>query len=133
MDAPFPPDLLVRSGADLTALWRAALGDLRFGDRMLWLLVIDADCRAGGPLLQVADLPDGPYGVSVEDLASFVGEILAAAPGSSVALLLTRPGGGPWHHGDRAWTRFLTAAASALGDRTWPVHRARDGLLEMCP
>lgn len=132
MDIPFPDGSVVHTDADLTALWQAALGELRFADRMLWMLVLGPGGRAGGPLLQVADLPDGPYDVAVEDLAGFVGDILQAAPGSSVALLIARPGGGPWHVGDRAWARFLHDAAGAVGATAWPVHRARDGLLEIC-
>lgn len=134
MEPPLPPDLVVRTDADLTALWRIVLGDLRFGDRLLWILVLGPGDRAGGPLLQITDLPDGPYGVPLEDLAAFVGEILDADPGGlSVALLMTRPGTGPWHVGDRAWTRYLQTAAGLLGARTWPVHRARTGVLEACP
>lgn len=134
MESPLPPDLVVRTPAELTALWRTCLGGLEFGDRMLWMLVLGAGGRAGGPLLQITDLPEGPYGVPLADLAAFVEEILEAAPaGGSVALLMTRPGSAPWHFGDRAWSRYLQSAAGLLGARRWPVHRARTGVLEICP
>ncbi len=134
MDCPFPAELLIRSDADLTATWRTLLGDLVFAERLLWLMLLAEDGRATGPLLQLTDLPDGPYGVPLDDLVSFIAELIdGPGSGRSVAFLLTRPGRGAWHIGDRAWTRSLQTVAGALGGRTWPVHRARDGLLEACP
>ncbi|MGO4255716.1 hypothetical protein [Marmoricola sp. RAF53] len=134
MDLPLPDDLLIRDDDDLTDAWERLMGDLVFGERILWMLVLSCDGAVAGPLLQVADLPDGPYDVPVEELVGFVRDLLEG-PGeaASVAFLLTRPGTGPWHLGDRAWTRYLQIAAAVVGDRIWAVHRAHDGLLEVCP
>ena len=117
-----PPHVRVRDTADLTRTWSALRGRLRFADLTLWVLRIDATGRPG-PLLTVRGLPDSPYGVRGEDLDDLTGEIA----GSDAALLYGRPGGGPWHRGDRAWVRFL-------GDRgCWPLHLAHDRALAVCP
>ncbi len=123
-----PPDVRIRTTADLTRVWRVLRGDLRFGDLALWLLVIDAD-GSPGPLLSLAGLPDGPYDLAAADVQTLVEDILGAVPGRSAAVLYGRPGTGPWHLGDRAWTRFLGRLPGPL--RAWPVHRARDDRLEI--
>jgi hypothetical protein len=131
-----PPDQMpaVRCDADLTRTWRALMGRLGFGQRTLWLLFLAADGRPLGPLVTVDDLPDGPHDLPVEQLVTFCRELLdGPGGGGSVALLVTRPGGGPWHVGDRAWARYLSIAAEAIGGRVWPVHRAHDGELSVVP
>lgn len=124
-----PPDRMpaVRTQADLDATWRALMGRLGFAHRRLWLLFLSADGRPLGPLVTIDDLPDGPFDLSVDDLVSLCREILdGPGGGGSVAMLITRPGRDPWHVGDRAWGRFLTAAAHRIGGTVWPVHRAHD-------
>lgn len=125
---PMPP---VRTDADLHRTWSSMLGDLGFSDRSLWVLFLGDDGRPSGPLLRIDELPDGPWDVAVDDLVAVCRDILdGPGGGGSVALLVTRPGAGPWHVGDRAWARFLTSAAGRVGGRVWPVHRAHDVALE---
>lgn len=125
----------VRSDTDLHRTWRALVGALGFTDRRLWLLFLDGRARPCGPLLQIDDLPDGPWAASPDDLVDLCRDVLDG-PGTcaSVAMLLTRPGPGPWHLADRAWARFLTTVAERVGagvdGRPWPVHRAHDVALE---
>lgn len=131
-----PPDQMpaVRATADLTRTWRALMGELGFARRSLWLLFLTSDGRPLGPLVTVDDLPDAPHGLPVEDLVTVCRDLLEGPGGEgSVAFLLTRPGGGPWHVGDRAWARYLTIAADAIGGRVWPVHRAHDHELAVVP
>lgn len=124
----------VRTQADLHRAWQALMGRLGFPDRRLWLLFLDGDGRAGGPLLSIDNLPDGPYDLPVEDLVTICREILSGpGGGGSVAMLITRPGTDDWHVGDRAWGRYLTAAAHRVGGTVWPVHRANDRELVAVP
>ena len=46
--------------------------------------------------------------------------------GTSVALLLTRPGKGPISDADRQWSTLLTEVATELGVPIEPVFRAND-------
>jgi hypothetical protein len=124
----------VHTQADLQAAWRALMGTLGFPDRRLWLLFLDPDGRPLGPLLSIDSLPDGPYDLPIADLVTICREILdGPGGGGSVAMLVTRPGRDGWHVGDRAWARYLTAAAHRLGGRVWPVHRANDRELVVVP
>jgi hypothetical protein len=124
----------VHTQADLQAAWRALMGTLGFPDRRLWLLFLDPDGRPLGPLLSIDSLPDGPYDLPIADLVTICREILdGPGGGGSVAMLVTRPGRDDWHVGDRAWARYLTAAAHRLGGRVWPVHRANDRELVVVP
>jgi len=132
-----PPDQMpaVRTQADLRRTWRVLLGDLGFSDRRLWLLFLRPDGRLLGPLLSLDDLPDGPYELEVDEVVQVCRDILDGPGGSggSVAMLITRPGRDPWHVGDRAWARYLTAAAHRIGGRVWPVHRANERALAAVP
>lgn len=131
-----PPDQMpaVRTPADLRRTWQALMGDLEFVDRRLWLLFLRPDGRLLGPLLSLDDLPDGPYDLEVDEVVAVCREILdGPGGGGSVAMLLTRPGTDRWHVGDRAWARYLTAAAHRIGGEVWPVHRANARELVVAP
>ena len=124
----------VRTQADLQRTWRRLIGTLGFPDRRLWLLFLAGDGRPAGPLLSIDNLPDGPWELPVEDLVTICREILEGpGGGGSVAMLVTRPGTDTWHVGDRAWGRYLTAAAHRVGGQVWPVHRANDTELTVVP
>lgn len=110
---------------DLLARWRVLLVDEPHRTRCLWLLFLGPDARPSGPLITIDDLPDGPYDLQVADLVVFCRDILdGPGGGGSVALLLGRPGGAPWTVSDRAWGRYLTRSAAALGGVVWPVQLA---------
>lgn len=126
--------LLVRDPADLTALWRFTRGSSAFTDRVIWALCLDGRGLVAGALLEFGELPDLPGGVDAGPLAGLLGDLLDG-PGAerSVALLLGRPGAGPWQLRDRAWARHLDAFARALPGPTWPVHVANRDRLERWP
>jgi hypothetical protein len=130
-----PADMpAVSTQADLHRTWCALMGELGFADRRLWLLFLTRDGRPAGPLLSIDNLADGPWELPVEDLVTICREILRGpGGGGSVAMLLTRPGRDPWHVGDRAWARYLSAASHRVGGRVWPVHRANDRELVVVP
>jgi hypothetical protein len=130
-----PQDMpAIRTQSDLHRAWSALMGALGFPDRRLWLLFLDAGGRPMGPLLSIDTLPDGPYDLAVEDLVTVCREILdGPGGGGSVAMLITRSGSDGWHVGDRAWARYLTAAAHRVGGTVWPVHRANDRELVAVP
>lgn len=130
-----PRDLpAVQTQADLQVAWHRLMGTLGFPDRRLWLLFLAPDGRVLGPLLSIDNLPDGPYDLPLTDLVTICREILdGPGGGGSVAMLVTRPGSDAWHVGDRAWGRYLTAAAHRVGGRVWPVHRANDRELVVLP
>jgi len=124
----------IRSADDLLLTWRTILGPLGFSRRSLWLLFLTGSGRPAGPLLTIDDLPDSPHDVTADDLVAICTEILdGPGDGGSVALLVTRAGAAPWHVGDRAWSRFLTAVAERVPGPTWPVHRANDRVVERVP
>ena len=54
--------------------------------------------------------------------------------GTTVAMLLTRPGPGPISHLDRQWSSLLTEVATEFGVPLEPVFRANDdSLVEVEP
>jgi hypothetical protein len=131
-----PPDQMpaVLTDADLFQAWRALMGDLGFTSRALWLLFLRPDGRVLGPLLQIGDLPDSPHDLDADQLVVLCRELLdGPGEGGSLAMLVSRSGAEPWHVGDRAWARFLTAVGEQVGGRVWPVHRANDRELAAVP
>jgi len=119
------------STTELTALWRAVVDWEPFRVRSLWLLFIDPAGCPSGPLITIDYLPDGPYAVEQEELIDLCRGILdGPGGGGSVALMMSRPGGGPWTVSDRAWGRFLLRGAEELGEPVWPVHLAHSHALE---
>ena len=116
----------VHSPADMRQRWRALMGQLGFGDRVLWIGFVGADRRMVKVLI---DLPLGntPRRGDIENLMSALPEILTeVAPGGTVALLLTRPGRGPVSNLDRSWARLLAAAAEDHAVPLEPIFRAHD-------
>jgi len=118
------------STAALTALWQQTVAWEPFRFRSVWLLFFDPGGRPIGPLITVDDLADGPYAVPLEELVELCrGIIDGPGEASSVAMLMTRPGGPPWTVSDRAWGRFLLRGAAEVG-AAWPVHLAHSQALE---
>ncbi|MCX6397177.1 MAG: hypothetical protein NTV23_11870 [Propionibacteriales bacterium] len=124
----------VRNAAELAEVWECVLAGGSFQQRLVWMLFFDRFDRPVGPLLTLDDLPDGPYDVPTADLVGLCREFIDG-PGaaSSVAFLMSRPGGDPWTVSDRAWGRFLLGAGERLGGG-WPTfwahrHRAEEFVL----
>ena len=82
----------VHSAADLRQRWRALMGPLGFGERLLWFGFVGPDRRLTRMLSHVP-LGPRPQGRMLRNLMSAPCMLLDdMASGSTVALLLTGPG-----------------------------------------
>lgn len=71
-----------------------------------------------------------PNRAVVEELLSGLGRMLSEiAPGSSLALLVSRPGFDHVSADDRRWSDVLTQTARGLSIELEPLFRANDGSL----
>lgn len=116
----------IGSPADLRQRWRALMGPLGFGGRLLWFAFVGLDRRLTKVMSQV---PIGarPAPAVVDQLMLGLSVLLDDNDeGSTVALLLTRPGGGAISNADRRWADTLTEAAERLGVPIEPIFRAND-------
>ena len=97
---------------DMGDRWRALMGPLGFGQRLLWVGFIGPDRRMHKILSQVP-LGRSPHRALVDNLMLGLSVLLETdfAPGTSVALLLTRPGADPVSVEDRWWATVLAQAA----------------------
>jgi hypothetical protein len=126
MDSATDP---VHSVGDLCQRWRALMGPLGFGERLLWFAFVGADRRMIKVLNQIS-IPPSPSPSYGEDLFGPLREVLDGfEPGATVALLLTRPGRGVVSNADRRWAAMLTAAARRFDVPIEPIFRANDSSL----
>lgn len=133
MDDEIPPLLpvdqmpAIRTQHHLYLHWRALMGELGFGERLLWCSFIDAGGFMTPVLSQIADLPLLPDDRFLDNLMGIFERVLREQViGGSVAVLLSRPGRAYLTDSDRAWGRDLTAAAERAGVPMRPVHLAND-------
>ncbi len=124
----------VASAADLRQRWRALMGPLGFGEKLLWIGFLGPDRRL---VKTMSQLPIGPRprAAILKNLMSALRTLLDdMAPGSTVALLLTGPGDGPVSSTDRVWSKSLTAMAERFAVPLEPIFRANDeSLLQVEP
>jgi hypothetical protein len=116
----------VHSAADMRQRWRALMGPLGFGQRLLWIGFVGPDrCMVKA----ISQVPLGSRANTrlAESVISGVRDVLADfREGTTVALLLTRPGVGTISHLDRQWSSLLTETAQARGVPLEPIFRAND-------
>jgi hypothetical protein len=124
----------VYSAADLRQRWRALMGPLGFGERLLWFGFLGPDRRLTKTLSQVAVGPR-PRARVLKNLMSALRTLLDdMASGTTVVLLLTGPGRGPICPADRVWSKSLTQAAERFAVPLEPIFRANDeSLLQIEP
>lgn len=116
----------VRSAADLRQRWRALMGPLGFGQRLLWVGFVGPD-RCMIKAISQVEVGSRPNAQLVKLAMSGVRDVLADfADGTTVALLLSRPGVGPVSHLDRQWSALLTEMAAEFGVSIEPIFRAND-------
>ena len=116
----------VHSAADMGQRWRALMGPLGFGERLLWIGFVGPD-RCMVKALSQVPLGSGPKRSLVESVMSGVGDVLADfMEGTTIALLLTRPGPGPISNMDRQWSTMLTEVAAEFAVPIEPVFHAND-------
>jgi hypothetical protein len=119
----------ISSAADLRQRWRALMGELGFGQRLLWIGFIGPDRRMIKAISQVP-LGSAANAVLVESVMTGLQDVLADFPeDTTVATLLTRPGLGPISHLDRQWSTLLTRLARHFGLALEPIFRANDEAL----
>jgi hypothetical protein len=116
----------IQSPADLRQRWRALMGQLGFGERLLWVGFVGPDRCLYKTLSQV---PIGyrPGRGIVDFVVSRLPLVLRGLePGTTAALLLTRPGSGAVSDIDREWATRLTRAAAEFDVPIEPIFRAND-------
>jgi hypothetical protein len=116
----------VHSASDLRQRWRALMGPLGFGERLLWFSFLGPDRRLVKELGQV---PVGrlPESRILKNLMSELHTLLCDMPSeSTVALLLTGPGRDAISPAERQWARSLTEAAAEFDVPLRPIFRAND-------
>jgi hypothetical protein len=116
----------IHSAADMGQRWRAVMGRLGFGERLLWIGFVGPDRRMIKALSQMPLPPRPRRPILVSTMTALVDVLDGLKDDTSVALLLTRPGKGPISDADRQWARLLTEVAAALGVPIEPIYRAND-------
>ncbi|WP_428340056.1 hypothetical protein [Mycobacterium sp.] len=116
----------VYSTQDLRERWRALMGPLGFGTRLLWFGLIGPDRCFAKKLSRVPILPR-PRGRIVWNLMSSLRTLLDDLDaGTTVALLLSGPGRGPASTIELVWSRSLTDMAERFAVPLEPIFRAND-------
>ena len=107
--------------------WRALMGCLDFGDRMLWVGFVGPDRRMIKMLIDL-ERPARPDPALTDGLMSELAAVLAEEmePGTTVALLLTGPGHGTVSTRRRQWAAALTASAANHGVPLEPIFSANN-------
>ena len=116
----------VYSTQDLRERWRALMGPLGFGTRLLWFGLIGPDRCFANKLSRVPIRPR-PRGRIVWNLMSSLRTLLDdLEAGTTVALLLSGPGRGPASTIELVWSKSLTDMAERFAVPLEPIFRAND-------
>jgi hypothetical protein len=119
----------VHSAADMRQRWRALMGPLGFGEKLLWVGFVGPDRRMVKALSQIP-LGPRPRPRLVDSAMTGIRDVLTDfREGTTVALLLTRPGCGPISEADRRWAELLIEAAARFDVSLEPIFRANDAAL----
>jgi hypothetical protein len=118
---PFRP--LLRTQSDVETMWRRLMTPLGFRSCSLWMVVIEGE-QPVPKVMEFAEMPTAPEEGDIEALAGVLAHL--GAPGTRLAVLRSRPGGGRPDASDRAWARALYAAGRQAGARLEVVHLAHD-------
>ncbi|HET7069938.1 MAG TPA: hypothetical protein VFI40_03860 [Nocardioides sp.] len=120
-ETPFRP--MLRTQADVEAMWRRLMKPLGFGSCSLWLVVIEGE-RPVPKVMEFAEMPAAPEDGDAEALGVVLEEL--AEPDTRFAFLRSRPGAGRPNADDRAWANALYAAGHRAGARLEVIHLAHD-------
>lgn len=116
----------IHSADDLCQRWRALMGELGFGERLLRFAFVGPD-RCLLKVLHDMPVPDGPTPRVVDDLFGVLRAVIdEVSPDLTVALLLTRPGTGGISARDRRWATLLHRGAARFDVPIHPIFRAND-------
>lgn len=116
----------IRGAEDMRQRWRALMGPLGFGERLLWFGFVGPD-RCMQKVLSQVPVGTAPHRGLIENLMLGLEVLLEDfEPGTSVALLLSRPGCDAVSAEDRRWAAVLTKVARRIGVPIEPIFRAND-------
>jgi hypothetical protein len=116
----------VHSPADLRQRWRALMGPLGFGQRLLWVGFMGRDRRLYKTMTQIP-MPPFPRRDYVDDVVVRLYWILYEfEPDTTAALLMTRPGRGGVSELDQQWAALLTEVAAERDVPLETIFRAND-------
>ncbi len=102
------------------------MGPLGFGQRLLWVGFMGRDRRLYKTMTQIP-MPPRPRRDFVDDVLVRLHWILYEfEPGTTPALLITRPGVGGLSELDRQWAALLTDVAADRDVQLEPIFRAND-------
>ena len=124
MDEPDLP--IVRTQAELEAVWIRLMGPWGFDRRSVWMIRLDADRRALPVITEIAECDEAPDPESANGLAQILTSLDEDDPGGSFAFLLSRSGSTTILDEDRAWGRMLLEAGSCAGVRLDVLHLSTD-------
>jgi hypothetical protein len=116
----------IHSAADLRERWRALMGPLGFGERLLWIGFVGPDRRMIKTLTHMPIGRDPDRAVLTELLSGLGALARESAPASTLALLLTRPGFDGISAEDRHWSDTLAQVACEIDAPIEPLFRAND-------
>lgn len=117
----------IRSTDDLLLHWQRLMGELGFGSRRLWLVILDSHDRVLPTLPVIEDIPVVPNRPLVATMMDTLAWTLEDdRSGWSVGVLLSRPGASVLTRSDRAWARMLEEEADARSIRLRQTFLASD-------
>ena len=119
----------IHSAADLRQRWRALMGPLGFGERLLRFVLVGPDRRFLKMMsdVEIASAPDPAF---VAELMAALSDLLAGfEPGTTVAFCLTRPGIGSVSRIDRRGASVITECAADFEVPVEAFFRANDEAL----
>lgn len=103
--------------------------ELGFGERLLRFAFVGPD-RCLIKVLTDVEIGPRPALAQADELMSALSTVVGGlGDGTTVALLLTRPGRGGLSHSDRAWHSALIASAERFDVPLEPIFRANDEAL----
>ena len=131
MTEPYRP--LVRSQADLHAMWRHLMEPLGFGYSRVYVVFVPPGGGVIPRITEISELPEVPDRATALNFLDVCAELMDTAmpTGTRVAFLYARPGGPALTAADRAWGAGLLSAADELFVPYWPVHVANDHVLRV--
>lgn len=116
----------IHSEADLRQRWRALMGPLGFGERLLRFVFVGPD-RCFLKVLSDVEIPANPNPAFVAELMAALSDFLTEFDaGTTVAFCLTRPGVGSVSRIDRRWASLITECAEDFEVPVEPFFRAND-------
>lgn len=105
------------------------MGPLGSGERLLRFVLVDPN-RCFLKILTDIEVTSAPDPAFIADLMAQLSEFLEQfEAGTTVAFLLSRPGGGPISRVDRRWAALIRECAAGFEVPVEPFHRANDDAL----